>query len=367
MRAWNVILPWYEARLRVDLGGFAFVPRRFIERSAAGRMEAVAANFGVNPAFTIHTYTCVAVLDSNGLTWAIPDTSMPQLERARIAFAFSQLAEINPFADMTGFINANAFDLHRCNADGHAHNLSGSFMQLYCNVSVIDGRGPSIKMVRDDLVDGISATKPNTALHGALDRMLADRAYKYIARSIAYFVEGSGDTRSAAIDIRLALMATAFEQLSQAADGGKARHLAMWIGRLFDSLGTVESLPTSRADGLKDVEHDRWIHQAWLRDLYRQRNDLMHIEAKAAGGWSEGEHLLAACIIFPLAVKAELARSGTYELSVHDRADIMQVDRLLDARDWHNMDAGVWRGVDRGPDAWDLRLRAASPSAGAAT
>lgn len=166
--SWNVILPWYAPRARVALDSFAFVSENEIDGEAAERMDAIAANFGARPDAAIDDYTGVALIGDGHLQWAIPDTVMQRLERARIAFALSQLAEIDPFADITGFVNANAFDLYTCNAIGEAGRLSSSFIQMYRRIDVHVGREADIKIVRDPLLTGISATRPNERPDGAL-------------------------------------------------------------------------------------------------------------------------------------------------------------------------------------------------------
>lgn len=124
---------------------------------------------------------------------------------------------------------------------------------------------------------------------------------------------------------------------------------------LFDGLGTVETLSSSRVTNVKNADQNRWLHQAWLRDLYKRRNDLLHTRLGPSPGWTNVEHLVAASLIFPLAVKAELERSHYYSLSAHDRADIMQVDRLLNGQDWSTSGVKLWRSCQWGADCYRLR------------
>lgn len=285
MRAWNVILPWYEARGRVDLDGFAFVPRARVAGEIDQRMGEVAANFDDNSDREIGTYTGIAMITDVGPSWAVPDGMMPRLELARIVFCFSQLSSINP-----------------------------------------------------------------------------DGAHAHVVGTISYFIEGDRDTYSAGIDTRLALMATAFERQARVTEN-QAKELANWLGRRFPGLGTVPLSASRRASASKGRSDKEWLHQRWLHYLYLRCNSSMHPHAKAGQIWSDREHLLAACAIFPLAVKAELAGLRLDDLSHFDRAHIMQVDRLLDEPSWHTTGAGIWHGDQWCVDAWLLSNHSATSGA----
>lgn len=62
------------------------------------------------------------------------------------------------------------------------------------------------------------------------------------------------------------------------------------------------------------------IRDMWIRDFFRLRGDLAHgrIAAPYPAVWSLSDHLLLASFVFPLLLKAVLAREGLYALNEED-------------------------------------------------
>lgn len=72
------------------------------------------------------------------------------------------------------------------------------------------------------------------------------------------------------------------------------------------------------------------VREAWMRDLFRSRNDLAHGKSSASypASWAVDEHLLLGSFLYPRVVKVILATKEKYELTEHDLASIDAFERL---------------------------------------
>jgi hypothetical protein len=116
------------------------------------------------------------------------------------------------------------------------------------------------------------------------------------------------------------LMGSAFEQLF----GGPSSSygLGKKFGELFREFGSVTVAEARQARAGIDLDTSKpeyaeaqpkwWVHRKWLEELYDVRSKATHKghHADRPWGWTLGEHLLMAAVVFPLTVKALLAREG---------------------------------------------------------
>ena len=90
--------------------------------------------------------------------------------------------------------------------------------------------------------------------------------------------------------------------------------------------------PKANADVVRRVlENGKSIREAWLVDAYRLRGKYGHGDVSAPGypaAWNVHEHLLLAAVVFPLVVKAVLAKEGFYEFTTDDHTIDATFDTL---------------------------------------
>ncbi len=89
------------------------------------------------------------------------------------------------------------------------------------------------------------------------------------------------------------------------------------------------------------------VRDAWVRDLYALRGDLAHgkIDPRYPSVWTIREHLLLASHVFPLVMKAQLAKVGVYKITHNDQVAIDAFETLACSADlFQPVDAvrGVW-------------------------
>lgn len=79
------------------------------------------------------------------------------------------------------------------------------------------------------------------------------------------------------------------------------------------------------------LDSGKSMRESWLADAYRLRGKYGHGDVNAPGypsTWQVHEHLLLAAFVFPLLVKAMLAREGFYEFTNDDRLANAMFDTL---------------------------------------
>jgi hypothetical protein len=202
----------------------------------------------------------------------------------------------------------------------------------------------------------ISPTTPEKSLLDGLANILDRTGQDDIMSALGYYCEACRDSVYAVLDIRLALFAAAFERLTgETKPNSTAPGMASWLGQILAPYGTVMLANACRSSvetqkGRAKEQSSWFLHQMWIKRLFERRNELLHVRPVGVYYWEDVEHAVASCLIFPLCVKIILSKRGLYVLSAKDHASAMQVDRLLDTKEWQIDGSESWRGEQWGVD-----------------
>lgn len=148
--------------------------------------------------------------------------------------------------------------------------------------------------------------------------------------SISCFNQANTDNDSIRQQVEWVLLCGAFEHILEAEP--KAKDVAERFAANFAPSKPLLARD-SRRKTEKWAEPDRPVCYEWMKEFYRIRGDFAHgkTSTRQPASWSPEEHLVLAAIAFPLLVRLLLRKTGLYELTIEDSAQIESFEKLADA------------------------------------
>jgi hypothetical protein len=163
--------------------------------------------------------------------------------------------------------------------------------------------------------------------------------------AISCFNQANTDSDSFRYQVEWVLLCSAFEHFLD------ARANAVDVATRFanDVIPTNEVVVRgARRRSQLWRDENQSLRYEWMREFYRVRGAFAHgrLNAQQPMVWTPREHLILATIAFPLLVKAQLARSGRYQLSREDQVQRNAFERFADTPDFLNAPADQQGGIE---------------------
>lgn len=160
-------------------------------------------------------------------------------------------------------------------------------------------------------------------------RSLPETDWARWQNAITCFNSANTDSDNIRPQVEWLLLCSALEHLLN------AKSNAASVARRFDeALVPPRVIPanTCRRPGMPFSNSASSLRNKWVREFYRVRGDFAHgrLNVQQPLVWTFSEHLLLATLAFPLVIKSLLSKSGFYELSDDDAAQIACFEQLAD-------------------------------------
>jgi hypothetical protein len=273
----------------------------------------------------------VVVSDGKGVFGNLSDDDLDRVAASVELACFAGLARREYFTQLGAYCNADCFQLHiqKLGPDPGAVSFrtrrrDGSTTAGWSLDRVAISIPVHVSPVTDVRIDRSLLTA--LATHQTAAR-LAEKSR--LQSAISCYNHANTDNPVYPYQVEWVLLASAFEQLLG------ARSSAADVARLFDeTLLPHEPISASAARRALATWEARChsLRYEWMHEFYRLRGDYAHgkMRTRQLMVWRPEEHLLLASIAFPLVVRSVLARSGAYELTEDDLAQIDAFEKLAD-------------------------------------
>ncbi len=129
-----------------------------------------------------------------------------------------------------------------------------------------------------------------------------------------------------------------YESLFDKVDG--AKDIAAKVSEIMGKYGSIRLRDSKRltCKSISKKEQSKHLHYECLREGYVIRDKYAHGESieNMPLIWTESEHYIFCCWLFPLVVKAVLNDEKCYNLSDYDEMCMYSIDKLLDCNNWED-------------------------------
>jgi hypothetical protein len=147
--------------------------------------------------------------------------------------------------------------------------------------------------------------------------------------AISCFNQANTDSDNVRYQMEWVLLCSAFEHIMESKPMAKAA-----ADKFVDVLTPSSQLLVKDSTRLsnKQEKTSRSIRYEWMKEFYRIRGDYAHgrLNTKQSIVWQPLEHLVLASIAFPLVIKTFLSRSGKYNMTDIDQAQIDCFEHFAD-------------------------------------
>jgi hypothetical protein len=289
----------------------------------------IAARYFERENYPVTQITIIKTKGSEILADA-PESLIEDLHSLQQALTFSHLSQRVFFHPGKPYCNTSHFEMymHRTHEAGvvlQSRRRDGStgaylpldFYAMYCPLQVAS-------------TDPLS---PNVELANALFALIQHPESEGFVSAIDSFIDANTDSPQISERHESIHLYAAFERLFNI---GNSDHKK--CAKKLIELLNIDAKPTDHYRHLTNRKRDDKLQQentkgVWIKDLAIVRGQYAHGNNGAPPTcWSLREHLLLGAFIFPLAIKAHLARSAEYNLTDEDKAYINLFDELCDLK-----------------------------------
>jgi hypothetical protein len=322
--------PWAQIDEPFEVGGFALTPMVRAQQLGAIPAEllpavrAVLVPYQVQPDAKLDRVPLL-YRTGRGVCDDLDDDTAADLFAFRLRLAFAALAARDFFAG-SSYCNSDNFELV---AQGFSLELAGATAMVSRRrdgsvrnlISASARREPRPHHVASPAVMPRILDMP---LLGSLEDVARNDkpAWPRLAEAIALFVGANTDSPSVTAHGELVDLVSTFGRL---ADSWNEDETVEWFVKALPGPSDTHldlggpKLATTRVQHA--LQRNASVRKLWLEDAYRLRSQHAHGRVAASPYrpiWTPREHLLLGAVALPLAVKAMLARDGSYSWSAAD-------------------------------------------------
>ena len=267
---------------------------------------------------------------------------------------FSGLAHRDYFDSLGPYCNASCFELYAQRLE------TGRFMAIESRRR--GGRSLAFRPIAETV---FSIPEQANSIHavvvdeGLLAGLVAFRNHVQDGEwarwrdAIACFDQANTDAQNFRWQVEWILLCSAFQRILGA--DSKSISVAEKFAKALVPSSTVPIGKARRKSSCLQKLNPHPLRYGWMEEFYRLRNDFAHgrLQTSKVSAWSQDEHLVLACIAFPLVIRCLLEQRGQYSFTDNDRVQIDIFEALADRR-FLNRPKGAGSSVDT---VWNRLIR----------
>jgi len=351
------IMPWVRISEKAKFGKVRFIPWDagipetgicFLTAEKARSLLSCYREFNGE---SIKKATLV-IHEDQGTSGRMDDSIIEDIFNASRILAFTALSK-NKFFDTGQYLNSTHFSVIIQGFTYEANHIALESRRRDGVARILVENYEKVLFVKPQQCHSNDMFDPDLALLRALERLKDDEVecFNCILESITTFVLANTDESSFPFKQELIMHQMALEWLlecleseGQGAIGfskGMAELMAEFSSSQCDESKHKESehlkMLYAENERAKKVKFERIpLIGLWAWEFYKLRNDYVHGNDlnRRPWVWTEDEHLLFACFIYPLAIKVVLNKKGLYSFSKDDCYRLAAIDYLLNDNGW---------------------------------
>jgi hypothetical protein len=348
------LFPWVALREPLTLGPVRLLPYKRatlpgdLPHVSQADLDGILGAYADRPGVPVERATLLEIDDWR--TGTDETAVRPRLFRARTSIAFAALSERRLFIGHFGYCN---YDTYMMAVQRYQAGQTGRFS---FTTRRRDGSGlhywtsDEFAFQRPQHVDARAGVDIDAPLAQRLIELMGNDDASTLYEAISEFNAANTDSQDIPTHVELIMTKSAFELLLDV--DHQASNFVNALLALLPSPEPYDAGPLQEAWGRRFPKATRPIEE-WAREFCDLRGSFAHGRRRESDRfvWSRHAHLAFASMLFPLAIKAHLARQGHWQLSEIDTQRLRVIDAYVTHDPFKEIDRAAaeshpWADVD---------------------